>query len=194
MALDFYKRIQLDIMNDPMNKSYTDRGLKPLFLVNENSKILIIGQAPGTKAEQGAMTWNDLSGDKLRSWLDVSKETFYDVNVFGQMPMDFYYPGKGKTGDLPPRKGFADKWHPEILKHLEHVELIILVGSYSQKYYLKDHKTLTERIKCYKDYLPRFFVLPHPSPLNFRWQQKNPWFMEEVVPKLQVYVKRILLK
>lgn len=184
--------IKKQIINDPLNKTKTDKGIMPLYDVTPNSKILIIGQAPGIKAEEAKQTWKDKSGIELRSWLGVTEDEFYNPNLFGQMPMDFYYPGKAKTGDLPPRKGFAETWHPMILKNLHKVELIILIGSYAQDYYLKDQKTLTERVKDYKSYLPKYFVLSHPSPLNFRWRNKNPWFIEETIPKLKEIIYSIL--
>lgn len=184
--------IKKEIMNDPMNENYTRQGIEPLFRVSSASKILIIGQAPGWRAEQTRITWNDESGNRLIGWLGVPRETFFNTDLFGQMPMDFYYPGKGKTGDLPPRKGFAEKWHSRILSLLPNVELIILIGSYSQEFYLKDRRTLTERLKHYQEYLPRYFLLVHPSPLNFRWHKMNPWFQEEVLPSLRKKIQELL--
>ena len=108
--------------------------------------------------------------------------------------MDFYYPGKGKSGDLPPRKDFAPKWHPLILAHLKNIELIILIGNYAQHYYLKNNDTLTSNVKNFKEFLPLYFPLVHPSPLNFRWQNKNPWFKNEVVPKLRKTIRAIIKK
>ena len=186
------EEIENKIKNDPQNIHKTKENISPLYNVTTKSKIIIIGQAPGIKAEVSGQTWNDLSGDKLRQWLGVDRNLFYDPNIFGQLPMDFYYPGKGKYGDLPPRKGFAEKWHPEILSELHEIKLIILIGSYAQNYYLKDHLTLTERVKNYQKYLPKYFVLPHPSPLNFRWMNKNPWFLNEVIPNLQEIINKIL--
>lgn len=190
--MDKFIEIKNEIMNDKQNIEYTIRNLEPLFNVNEKSKIIIIGQAPGIKAEQNNSTWMDLSGNKLRDWLGVSEEEFYNPDLFGQMPMDFYYPGKGKTGDLPPRKGFAEKWHKEILTYAKEVKLIILIGNYSQSYYLKDNSNLTTRVKNYKKYLPKYFVLPHPSPLNFRWMNNNPWFLESVLNDLRKTIKNII--
>jgi Uracil-DNA glycosylase len=110
--------------------------------------------------------------------------------------MDFYYPGKGKSGDLPPRKNFAPKWHEKILELMPNIELIILVGKYAQDYYLHKNKksNLTETVFHYEEYGPLYFPIVHPSPLNFRWQNKNPWFLENVVPKLKIRVSEILDK
>ncbi len=184
------------IMDNPQNQTYTNQNWEPLFSGSKYSKIMIVGQAPGIKAQTSGLTWNDLSGDRLRLWLGVSRETFYNPDLFAMIPMDFYYPGKGKSGDLPPRKGFAEKWHPQILKLLPNLKLIILVGSYAANYYLKDSqkKTLTDTVRSYESYLPKFIPLVHPSPRNISWHVHNPWFMNEVVPKLQELVKSILSK
>ena len=126
--------------------------------------------------------------------MGIDDEIFYKSGLIGVVPMDFYYPGKGKSGDLPPRKNFAKKWHSKVLELMPNLELIILVGKYAQDYYLGNDKkqNLTETVFNYKQYLPRYFPIVHPSPLNFRWHNKNPWFIEEVVPELQIRVKEIL--
>jgi uracil-DNA glycosylase len=184
------------IIEDPMNTDLTAKGYTPVYTAGPKAKIVIVGQAPGRKAQATLTPWNDASGISLRKWLGVSDEQFYDPNLIALIPMDFYYPGKGVHGDLPPRKGFAEKWHPQLLAHMPHVELIILIGAYSQKYYLKGQagRTLTETVRSYKKYLPTYFPLVHPSPLNFRWRAINPWFEVEVVPELHQLVHSILAK
>jgi len=181
------------IMHDKQNISYTEQGYEPLYLISPHARILIVGQAPGIKAQNSGLTWNDLSGDRLRSWLGVSKEEFYNPELFAMMPMDFYYPGKGKSGDLPPRKGFAEKWHPLLLKQMPHLELVLLIGQYAQSYYLKDKMkpTLTETVKSYQDYLPLYIPLVHPSPRNVGWHINNPWFEQDVIPMLKKRVSHI---
>ena len=178
------------IMSDSDNKKYTDEGIEPLFSAPSTAKILIIGQAPGIKAQESRIFFNDKSGVKLREWMGIDDDIFYKSGLIGVVPMDFYYPGKGKSGDLPPRKNFAHKWHPRVLELMPDIKLIILVGKYAQDYYLKDkkEKNLTGTVKNYKKYLPKYFPIVHPSPLNFRWQAKNPWFLEEVVPVLKKMV------
>ncbi|NLC41909.1 MAG: uracil-DNA glycosylase family protein, partial [Erysipelothrix sp.] len=138
--------------------------------------------------------FRDVSGDRLREWLGIDEETFYTPQNFAVLPMDFYFPGKGKTGDLPPRKDFASRWHPLLLNEMKQIQLIILVGSYAQKYYLKDNmkSNLTQTVKSFGEYLPKYFPLVHPSPLNRRWEAKNPWFNEEVLPVLKHRVHKIL--
>lgn len=169
-------------------------GYEPIYFLSENTKILIIGQAPGIKTQLKGEVFKDKSGNTLRDWLGVDEATFYNENIFGVLPMDFFYPGKAKTGDKPPRKDFAAKWHPLILNELKKLKLIILVGNYAMKAYLgSDYLTnLTETVKSYQKYLPKYFPLVHPSPLNFRWHNNNPWFMEEVIPVLKVLVKQII--
>ena len=186
-----FKQLKKDIMLDVDNKVYSDKGIEPLFSAPRTAKILIIGQAPGIKAQESRIFFNDKSGVKLREWMGIDNELFYNSGLIGVVPMDFYYPGKGKSGDLPPRKNFAHKWHPRVLELMPDIKLIILVGKYAQDYYLKDkkEKNLTETVKNYKKYLPKYFPIVHPSPLNFRWQAKNPWFLEEVVPVLKKMVE-----
>ena len=186
-------QIKNAIMADPQNKSFTERGIEPLFSAPTSARINIVGQAPGVKAEQTHLYWNDKSGDRLRKWLGVDRETFYHSDLFAVIPMDFYYPGKGKSGDLPPRKGFAEKWHPQILSDLPNIELTILIGQYAQKYYLPENTlNVTETVQNYAKFLPHFLPLVHPSPRNQLWLAKNPWFEQEVVPRLQQRVKEIL--
>ena len=190
------EQLKKEIMEDSDNKKYTDEGIEPLFSTPSTAKILIVGQAPGIKAQESKIFFNDKSGVKLREWMGIDDEIFYKSGLIGVVPMDFYYPGKGKSGDLPPRKNFATKWHSKVLELMPNLELIVLVGKYAQDYYLGNEKqqNLTETVFNYKQYLPRYFPIVHPSPLNFRWHSKNPWFIKEVVPELQKRVKEILQK
>ncbi|WP_314831134.1 uracil-DNA glycosylase family protein [uncultured Streptococcus sp.] len=182
------------IMADSENQEFTKQGIKPLFAAPRNAQINIVGQAPGLKTQEAGLYWKDKSGERLRKWLGVDEETFYNSGYFAVLPMDFYFPGHGKSGDLPPRKGFADKWHQPILELLPDIELTILIGQYAQKYYLhqKGNIKLTETVQHYQDYLPDFFPLVHPSPRNQIWMAKNPWFAEQVVPDLQALVQKII--
>ncbi len=168
-------------------------GPRPVATGHPDSKIVIIGQAPGTKVHQSGIPWDDASGRQLRKWLDVSTEAFYDESKFAIIPMGFCYPGKGKSGDLPPRKECAPQWHQALFDEMKQVELVILIGMYAQKYYLKEKakRTLTETVANYKDYLPQYFVLPHPSPRNRFWLTKNPWFEKEVLPELKKRIKQL---
>lgn len=169
-------------------------GPRPVVSISAHSKILVIGQAPGTKVHASGIPWDDASGKNLRKWLGVTNEQFYDTNLFGIVPMGFCYPGKGKSGDLPPRPECAPLWHNQILDLLKEVKLTLLIGQYAQAYYLGERKkkTLTETVQNYNHYLPEFFPLVHPSPRNGIWMRKNQWFEEEIIPKLQQSVKSIL--
>lgn len=189
-----FEKIKQDIMDDPRNEAFTNKGIPPLFKASIDARIVIVGQAPGRKAEETRLFWNDLSGDRLREWLGVSRETFYSTDRIAHLPMDFYYPGKAKSGDAPPRKGFAEKWHPPLLKEMPNVETMILIGNYAQEYYLKKQrmKSLTETVRNYHIYLPEYFPLVHPSPLNLGWLKRNPWFEDEVLPILKDIVNRNL--
>ena len=185
--------ITSSIIADPQNKDFTQRGIFPLFSAPKTARINIVGQAPGLKAEQTRLYWNDKSGDRLRDWLGVDYDYFYNSGMFAVLPMDFYYPGKGKSGDLPPRSGFAEKWHPQILENLPNIQLTLLIGQYAQKFYLSDNKNnVTETVKNYQKFLPHFIPLVHPSPRNQFWIERNPWFGEKVIPDLKKLVKRII--
>ena len=181
------------LKEDSRNKSYTERGIPPIFQVSPKAQILIIGQAPGKKVEESLIPFNDKSGEKLVQWMGIDRDTFYSEEI-AILPMDFYYPGKGKTGDLPPRSFIAKEYHKDILDLMPDIKLTILIGSYSMKYYLGKgmKENLTETVRSYKEYLPKYFPIVHPSPLNFRWQKANPWFEGEVVPVLRDVVGKIL--
>ena len=188
--------IRQAIIADPENKEFTKRGIFPLFEAHETARIVLVGQAPGSRAEATGLYFRDPSGDNLRAWLGVDEEMFYESGLFAVVPMDFYFPGSGKSGDLPPRKDFADKWHADILAQMPNVELMILIGQYAQHYYLKQRKSVkvTDNVRNYQNFLPDYFPLVHPSPRNNIWQVKNPWFREVVLPDLKRIVAEILSK
>ena len=189
-----FKAIAEEIRNDPENASFTKRGIGPLFFAGPDCRIMIVGQAPGRVAEESGIVWNDRSGDRLRDWMGIDRDTFYNSGKLAIVPMDFYFPGTGKSGDLPPRKDFADKWHPRLLELMPDLKLTILVGSYATKRYLKlkSSASLTQVVKDYRDYLPEFFPLVHPSPRNQIWMKKNPWFDQTVIPDLRELVAQIM--
>ncbi|OIQ30349.1 MAG: IclR family transcriptional regulator [Bacteroidetes bacterium MedPE-SWsnd-G2] len=170
-------------------------GPRPVIAVSKNSKIIIIGQAPGVIVHNSGVPWDDLSGENLRSWMGIDKSTFYNIDNIALIPMGFCYPGKGPTGDLPPRKECAPLWHDQLLSRMSNVKLILLVGAYAQNYYLKSFPklNLTQRVQNFETYLPHYFVLPHPSPRNNIWQTKNSWFKSEVMPQLKLKIQDILL-
>jgi uracil-DNA glycosylase len=159
-------------------------GPRPILAAETGAKIMLIGQAPGTKVHASGIPWNDPSGVLLRKWMQVDEQQFYDPSSIAIVPMGFCYPGKGKTGDLPPRKECAELWHDKLNAQLQKVELKILIGQYAQSYYLGKgmKRNLTETVRNYLDYFPDAIPLPHPSPRNRYWLYKNPWFEEEVLP------------
>ncbi len=169
-------------------------GPRPVVVASTQSRIIIIGQAPGTRVHQSGLPWNDPSGDLLRKWLGVDKSVFYDSGKFAHMPIGFCYPGKGQSGDLPPRPECAPLWHQPLLEQMPDLQLTLLIGRYSQAYYLKKQKkgNLTETVKNYQAYLPGYLPLPHPSPRNRFWLKKNSWFEEEVLPVLRGKVRELI--
>ncbi|AFW92230.1 uracil DNA glycosylase [Lactococcus cremoris subsp. cremoris UC509.9] len=192
--MDKLKEIFEAIKADPQNINYTKEGIEPLYSVHKEAKICIIGQAPGIRAQESRLFWNDPSGERLRDWLGIDRETFYQSNKISILPLDFYFPGKGKSGDLPPRKGFAEKWHEQLLQQMPEIEFFVLVGSYAIKYYLylKSSAKTTEVIRDFEKYLPKYFPLIHPSPRNNIWLAKNPWFEPQLVPELQKRIAQLM--
>ena len=183
-----------EIRNCTICSSHLSHGANPILATSAKSRIVIVGQAPGSIVHRTGIPWDDKSGERLRSWLGVSEKEFYNKELFALIPMGFCYPGKGKSGDLPPRPECAPLWHTPILSMMKKVKLTILIGRYSQQYYLgKDIKAnLTETVRNYQIYLPAFLPLPHPSPRNRIWLKKNPWFEKKLIPVLQNRIKTIL--
>ena len=165
---------------------------KPVVRASETASILIIGQAPGTRVQTSGVPWDDPSGRRLRDWMGITETLFYDESKIAIIPMGFCYPGKGKSGDLPPRPECAKLWHDKLLTSLPNIRTTLLIGQYAQRYYIKQqYKTLTETVSAWRDFQPRYFPLPHPSPRNNIWLHKNPWF-ENVVIALKDQVSSAL--
>ena len=169
-------------------------GVNPVLSAHKHSKVAIIGQAPGSVVHKSGIPWDDKSGERLRAWLGISDAEFYDEEKVALIPMGFCYPGKGKSGDLPPRAECAPQWHETLFAQMKELQLIILIGTYAQSYYLKERrrKTLTETVRNYEEYLPKCLPLPHPSPRNNIWLRKNEWFEIEVIPLLRERIKQVL--
>ena len=164
-------------------------GANPVIQASRTARLMIIGQAPGTRVHKTSLPWNDPSGDRLRNWLALDRETFYNPVKIAIMPMGLCYPGKGKSGDLPPRKECAPLWHRKVWDELPNIGMTLLIGQYAQNYYLTDKpKTLTETVRNWKRWAPESIPLPHPSPRNTLWLRNNPWFEAEVVPYIREYV------
>ncbi len=165
----------------------------PVLRASASAKILIVGQAPGTRVHASGIPWNDPSGDKLRDWLQLDSTTFYDESLLAIVPMGFCYPGKGKSGDLPPRSECAATWHEKIMALLPNIQCTLLIGQYARSHYLTDNfVTLTERVLHWQEFAPAIYVLPHPSPRNRIWLKRNPWFEAEVLPHLQSTINSIV--
>lgn len=167
---------------------------RPVVRATDNSKILIIGQAPGRRVHESGIPWDDPSGKNLRDWMGLSNDLFYNPDKVALIPMGFCYPGSGKSGDLPPRPECAPLWHQKLLSQFKSLQLTLLIGQYAQKYYLKSDakKNLTETVRNFKDYLPNYIPLPHPSPRNRLWLKKNPWFEDDLLPELKSIIRKNL--
>lgn len=162
-------------------------GPKPVLRAGAGARLLIVGQAPGRRVHETGIPWNDPSGDRLRGWLQMDREAFYNEHRVAIIPTAFCYPGTGKGGDLPPRPECAPLWHPQLRSVLPEIQLTLLIGQYAQAYYLGERrkKTLTETVRAWHEYLPEFLPLPHPSPRNQMLLKRNPWFEREVLPDLR---------
>lgn len=169
-------------------------GANPVLQAQASARVLLVGQAPGTRVHETGIPWNDASGERLRAWLGVDNETFYDDSRFAIVPMGFCYPGKGKSGDLPPRKECAGHWRARIHALLPNIELTVLIGQYAMQFYLQNSMkaTLTETIRAYREYAPQFFPLVHPSPRNQIWLKKNGWFERDLIPELRRAIQGFL--
>ncbi len=170
-------------------------GPNPVLRADVTARILIVGQAPGTKVHRTGIPWNDPSGDRLRTWLDIDRATFYDESRIAIAPMGFCYPGRdARGGDLPPRPECAPLWHPRLLAALPELRLILLVGSYAQKYYLgrRRGQRMADTVAAWRDYHPPYWPLPHPSWRNTAWIGRNPWFDTDVLPALRARVHDLL--
>lgn len=166
---------------------------RPLLAASVLSRILLIGQAPGRVAHETSVPWNDVSGKRLRDWLGVTEEEFYDESKVALIPMGFCFPGKAKGGDMPPRPECAPLWHPKLLPLLVNVKLTVYIGRYPLERYLSEEAgSLTEGVRMAKALLPSRILLPHPSPRNQMWIARNPWFAREVLPALRARVRSIL--
>jgi len=170
-------------------------GPRPVLQLHPQARILIAGQAPGRKVHESGIPFDDASGIRLREWLGVSREVFYDPQQIAIVPMGFCFPGMGKSGDLPPRPECAPAWREELLGHLRGLEVTVVLGQYAQRYHFGDaNASVTELVKSWRCYWPAMIPLPHPSPRNNLWLRRNPWFESEVLPALQTRVSEVLTR
>jgi uracil-DNA glycosylase len=169
-------------------------GPRPVLQLAASARILIAAQAPGRKVHESGLPFDDASGERLRQWLGINREAFYDARSIAILPMGFCFPGSGKSGDLPPRPECAAHWRAQLLASLPHIELTLVIGRYAQDWHLPGSRksSLTDTVKAWREHWPRVLPLPHPSPRNNLWLSKNPWFALEVVPPLQARVACVL--
>ncbi len=169
-------------------------GVRPVLQVDAKARILVAGQAPGRKVHASGVPFDDASGERLRSWMGIGREVFYDATRVAILPMGFCYPGTGKTGDLPPRRECAPQWRAPLIAMMPRIELVLVIGQYAIDWHLPQcaGKTLTDTVRAWRDHWPRVLPIPHPSPRNNIWLKANPWFADEVVPVLQARMAQIL--
>jgi uracil-DNA glycosylase len=167
-------------------------GARPVFQIHPDAKILIAGQAPGRKVHESGVPFDDASGQRLRDWMGITPDTFYDARKVAILPMGFCYPGTGKNGDYPPRAECEPAWRQLMLAQLQQLELTLVIGKYAQDYHLKYNQSVTELVKSWQDFWPGLVPLPHPSPRTNRWLKTNPWFEANLIPKLQEKVADVL--
>ena len=169
-------------------------GPRPVVQASASARLLIVGQAPSMTVHNTGVPWNDKSGEQLRRWLGIEREVFYDPARVAIMPMGYCYPGRGSSGDLPPRRECAGLWHERLLAQMKQVELTLLIGQYAQRHFLGSagKGSVTEIVEAFAEYAPRFIPLPHPSPRNTGWLKHHPWFERDVLPVLRERVRRVL--
>ncbi len=166
-------------------------GPRPVVQADASARLLIVGQAPGLRVHQTGIPFNDPSGDRLRDWLDMPREEFYDPARVAILPMGFCYPGRGRSGDNPPRPECAPAWRQKLLDQLPNIELTLLVGRYAQEWHLGRGCSLTERVQNWREFWPEQVPLPHPSPRNNLWLRRNPWFEQELLPELRQRIEQV---
>jgi len=193
--MDPLSRLLAEIRDCRLCARHLPLGPRPVLSAEATARLLIVGQAPGTRVHETGIPWNDPSGDRLREWLALDRDTFYDDSRIAIVPMGFCYPGRDKNGgDKPPRPECAPRWHPGVLDALPKLKLTLLVGMYAQKFYLgnKRRRTMTETVRAWRDYVPDYLPLPHPSWRNTGWLKRNPWFEADVLPELRGRMRGML--
>lgn len=169
-------------------------GARPVLRASATARLLVVGQAPGARVHETGIPWNDASGERLRGWLGMDATGFYDESRVAIIPMGYCYPGRGKGGDLPPRSECAALWLDKLLARMPRIELTLLIGRHAQRHYLGNRckPTLAETVAAWREYAPRYFPLPHPSPRNTPWFQRHPWFERRLLPALRGRVRSAL--
>lgn len=168
-------------------------GPRPVVRVGETARILVVGQAPGVRVHASGIPWDDPSGDRLRAWMGVGKDAFYDESRIAIIPMGYCYPGRGSGGDMPPRRECATLWLGQLLAWLPQVEVTLLIGQYAQRHFLgnRHNQSLTETVRGWAEFAPQYIPLPHPSPRNQPWFKHHPWFEQQLVPVLRARINAL---
>lgn len=188
-----FESLMSDVKKCTICEKYLPHGVRPVLQISPQAKILIVGQAPGRKVHESGVPFDDASGNRLREWMGINSQVFYDDSQVAILPMGFCYPGTGKSGDLPPRPECELAWRKPLLDQLNNLKLTLVLGVYAQDYHFnKTKRTVTELVKSWKDFWPEIVPLPHPSPRNNIWLRKNEWFENEILPSLQKKISEIL--
>jgi len=189
-----FAKLQADIRACALCAEHLPLGPRPVLQISRTARILIAGQAPGSKVHASGIPFDDASGDRLRDWLGLDRETFYDARRVAILPMGFCYPGTGKSGDVPPRPECATTWRGKILGELRAVTLTLIIGQYATDWHLgpRAKASLTETVQAWREFSPKLWPMPHPSPRNNIWLKKNPWFARDMLPALRERVKAAL--
>ena len=188
------KRLLADVRACKLCTDHLPLGVRPILQLLPSATLLVAGQAPGRKVHESGVPFDDASGDRLREWLGMSRNVFYDASRVAILPMGFCYPGTGKSGDHPPRPECALTWRSDLLQHLTKIRLTLVIGQYALRYHLPGYSdnTLTDAVRDWRNHWPEVLPLPHPSPRNNLWLKRNPWFEKEVLPELRVKVGEIV--
>lgn len=188
-----FEALLTEISSCQLCVAHLPHGPRPVLQVGSQAKILVAGQAPGRKVHESGVPFDDASGDRLRDWMGISKEQFYDCNLVAVLPMGFCYPGTGKSGDLPPRPECAPAWRAPVLSRLKKLEITLVIGQYAQAYHFPNGAgSVTELALAWRTRWPQMVALPHPSPRNNLWLKRNPWFEVELIPALRKQIARVL--
>lgn len=184
----------VEVRNCRACEAHLPLGPRPILQAASTARILIVGQAPGLSVHQSGIPWNDASGERLRTWMGVNREIFYDASRIAIIPMGYCYPGRAANGDKPPRRECSEIWLDRLLAQLPHIDTTLLIGQYAQRHFLKNKRkaSLSKTVQAWQEYAPRYFPLPHPSPRNTAWFQRNPWIEHELLPALRCRVRKAL--